>query len=903
MKRILPILLSAAVAIVKVNFGFAQGIGVGTTAFTPVGSAMLEMRSTAKGFLMPRMTEVQRDAIAAPATGLLIFQTDNTPGFYYYDGAAWQPFGGGGGADDLGNHIATQELIMSGFPIVHSSGHEGISVLASGFVGIGDVAPAEKLEVTGGNIRVGSSAGTAYGIQLQDPSGTFTTTHRAGAQAANITYTWPTTAPAVNQVLQSDASGNLSWSNSSSGWGLTGNTATNPAINYLGTTDGQPMRIATNATERMRINSGAAEVGIGMTASANISLDITNTTTTGRGINVTANSLTSGTGIALTANDLTTGNGLNVSSSSAGLTGSLVRFNSTGSTTGNVLDVTGSAITSGRAINVTSNAMTTGTGVLITANALTSGTGLTIASSSAGLTGNLANLDASGSTSGTVLNAQGNLLTTGKVVNLTANALTTGNALSVNSASAAFTGFLADINASTSTDGTVLRARGNSLTVGTVAQFTGNGLTTGFALNVSSTSNTLTGVLASMDASASTTGTVLRVRGNAITSGVGLLVTSSTTAFTGNPGASTAASTGFADINLSGSNAANTGNVLRVANLGSANTGSTIAAYNLAASPTRPVVDIKSNQTSGTMLGLGAQAATALAGTLTAINADLSTNISNAEQSMTGLNVSFPATTAATGSTITGLKVSSGAVTNASGATEWKGLDITMPAMTETGGTLNSTGIKVTGVVAGTGTEKGIIVEDADVLISNTNGESGQLQIQGNCSGITTFEAGAQGGADIHYILPSRQATSVNQALLNNGNGVLTWGSPPPVSSQAASVSGSNITGFHNTTFTPVASMSVTPGEGNFLVWFSTAVYNVNRTDNIIKIAIFVDGVIHSPSEREFKSPSDHSTVMSTTAYLSNVLAGQVVDVRWRVTDASGDAEMYNRSMQLMKVQ
>jgi hypothetical protein len=864
---------------------------------------MLEMRSTTQGLLVPRMTQAQKTAIVAPATGLLVYQTDGSDGFYYYDGAAWQPFGGGGGADDLGNHTATQELIMSGFPIVHTAGHEGISVLASGFVGIGDVAPAEKLEVTGGNIRVGSSAGTSYGIQLQNPAGTFTTTHKAGAQTADITYTWPTTAPSNGQLLQSDGSGNLSWSPGND-WSLTGNSGTNPALNYLGTFDAQPLRFATTGSERMRINAGAAEVGIGMTPTATYTLDITNATNTGRGLNITANSLTTGSGIVLTANGLTSGTGLNVSSSSVGHTGSLVHFNSTGSTSGNVLDVTGSAITSGRAINVTSNAITTGSGIVVTANALTSGTGLNIASSSAGLTGNLVNLDASGSTAGTVLNAQGNMLTTGKVANLTANSLTTGTALNVSSSSASHTGVLADLLTTGSTDGTVIRVRGNATTIGTVANISGNSLTSGTVLNVASGSASLTGILANFDANSSTSGTVIRGRGNALTVGSALSISSTSTAFTGNtPAATNSTSTALADISLSGSNAANTGNVLRVANTGSANTGSTLVAYNLAATPARPVVDIKSNQTSGTMLGLGAQAATALAGTLTAINADLSTNFTNTEQSLTGLNISLPATTAASGSAITALKVSSGAVTNASGATDWKGLDITMPAMTESGGTLTSTGIRVTGVVAGTGTEKGIIVEDADVLISNTNGESGQLQIQGNCTGITSFEAGAQGGADIRYILPARQATSVNQALLNNGNGVLSWGSPPPVSSQAASVSGSNITGFHSTTYTSVASMSVTPGEGNFLVWFSTSVYNVNRTDNIIKIAIFVNGVMHAPSEREFKSPSDHSTGLGTNAYLTNVLAGDVVEVRWKVTDATGDAEMYNRSMQLMKVQ
>src|SRR3982750_1267862 len=61
--------------------------GIGTTS--PNTSSLLEIKSTNKGFLAPRMTKAQRDAIASPATGLLIFQTNSTPGFYYYDGSAW----------------------------------------------------------------------------------------------------------------------------------------------------------------------------------------------------------------------------------------------------------------------------------------------------------------------------------------------------------------------------------------------------------------------------------------------------------------------------------------------------------------------------------------------------------------------------------------------------------------------------------------------------------------------------------------------------------------------------------------------------------------------------------------------------------------------------------------------
>ncbi|MGI4870785.1 MAG: hypothetical protein ACRYFX_06340 [Janthinobacterium lividum] len=62
-------------------------VGVGTT--TPDASAALDVSSTSGGILLPRMTAAQRAAIASPAPGLLVFQTDGTPGFYYYSGSFW----------------------------------------------------------------------------------------------------------------------------------------------------------------------------------------------------------------------------------------------------------------------------------------------------------------------------------------------------------------------------------------------------------------------------------------------------------------------------------------------------------------------------------------------------------------------------------------------------------------------------------------------------------------------------------------------------------------------------------------------------------------------------------------------------------------------------------------------
>ncbi|MFN5181464.1 MAG: hypothetical protein ACK5D5_00400 [Bacteroidota bacterium] len=62
-------------------------IGIGTS--TPNSSATVEINSNNKGLLIPRMNMAQKNAITTPATGLLIFQTDGTNGFYYYNGTNW----------------------------------------------------------------------------------------------------------------------------------------------------------------------------------------------------------------------------------------------------------------------------------------------------------------------------------------------------------------------------------------------------------------------------------------------------------------------------------------------------------------------------------------------------------------------------------------------------------------------------------------------------------------------------------------------------------------------------------------------------------------------------------------------------------------------------------------------
>lgn len=105
--------------IILLLFFFTANAQVGIGVTTPHSSAVLELKASSnnKGILITRLSKTQRDAIVTPATGLLIYQTDNTPGFYYYNGTAWTAVGG----DGLGNHIASTDLDMDGNNISSSS--------------------------------------------------------------------------------------------------------------------------------------------------------------------------------------------------------------------------------------------------------------------------------------------------------------------------------------------------------------------------------------------------------------------------------------------------------------------------------------------------------------------------------------------------------------------------------------------------------------------------------------------------------------------------------------------------------------------------------------------------------------------------------------------------------------
>ncbi|MBL0132983.1 MAG: hypothetical protein IPP79_02695 [Chitinophagaceae bacterium] len=66
----------------------SQSIGINTDGSAPNSSAQLDIKSSTKGILLPRMTSAQRSAIVNPAKGLLVYDSTVNQ-FWYYNGSVW----------------------------------------------------------------------------------------------------------------------------------------------------------------------------------------------------------------------------------------------------------------------------------------------------------------------------------------------------------------------------------------------------------------------------------------------------------------------------------------------------------------------------------------------------------------------------------------------------------------------------------------------------------------------------------------------------------------------------------------------------------------------------------------------------------------------------------------------
>jgi hypothetical protein len=106
---------------------YAQNVGIGTT--TPNASALLDLNSTTRGLLLPRLNNTQMFGIQNPASGLVVFNT-NYNELYHYNGSSWR------------------SIINSSYWI-RPLANRDLMGNSSDSVGIGVLIPTRRLDVNG----------------------------------------------------------------------------------------------------------------------------------------------------------------------------------------------------------------------------------------------------------------------------------------------------------------------------------------------------------------------------------------------------------------------------------------------------------------------------------------------------------------------------------------------------------------------------------------------------------------------------------------------------------------------------------------------------------------------------------------------------------------------------------
>jgi len=163
-----------------IPIGLAQ-MGIGTTS--PDTSSMLDVRSTTKGFLAPRMTTAQRNAIISPANGLVVYDTDLSS-LYFFNGTDWSAIGSQGGANRINYVLVKSEadfptpaagvITLDSKTLYEINGTIILnnSINLNGAYVIGVDTNEDKLVRVGGTIFSGNNGGSIRNLVLSAPGGT-----------------------------------------------------------------------------------------------------------------------------------------------------------------------------------------------------------------------------------------------------------------------------------------------------------------------------------------------------------------------------------------------------------------------------------------------------------------------------------------------------------------------------------------------------------------------------------------------------------------------------------------------------------------------------------------------------------------------------------------------------------
>ncbi len=146
--------------LVVASFSLSAQVAVNTDGSPADGSSALDVQSTERGLLIPRLTQVQRENVSNPATGLLVYQIDGTQGFYYNMGTPSSPDWIG-----LSSTLITQIADADGDTKVQVeespdedtirfdvAGTERMTITPSGNVGIGTKNPGTRLVTMDGSL-------------------------------------------------------------------------------------------------------------------------------------------------------------------------------------------------------------------------------------------------------------------------------------------------------------------------------------------------------------------------------------------------------------------------------------------------------------------------------------------------------------------------------------------------------------------------------------------------------------------------------------------------------------------------------------------------------------------------------------------------------------------------------